>query len=115
VDNLLDTAIITELREMPPLEGVSMLQELVDLFLEGAPQRIAQISESLNDAPRLAFHAHALKSMSLNLGAKAIVRLSQQLEELGRAGLLKPAPALLKELEAAYMQTKARLLPLREH
>ena len=33
----------------------------------------------------LAFHAHALKSMSLNLGAKRIVELSQQLEDLGRA------------------------------
>ena len=42
-DNLLDQAVILELRNMPPSEGVGMLQELVDLFLEGAPQRIAQI------------------------------------------------------------------------
>ena len=36
-DNLLDQAIIAELRNMPPSDGVSMLQELVDLFLESAP------------------------------------------------------------------------------
>ena len=40
----LDQNMIAELREMPPTDGVSMLRELVDLFLEGAPQRITQIS-----------------------------------------------------------------------
>src|SRR5262249_26682758 len=38
-EQLLDQAIIAELRDMPPSDGVSMLRELVDLFLEGAPQR----------------------------------------------------------------------------
>ena len=59
------------------------------------PQRIAQISQSINDGPMLAFHAHALKSMSLNLGAKRIVELSQKLEELGRARNVarRPRPA----------------------
>ena len=77
------------------------------------PQRIAQISQSINDGPMLAFHAHALKSMSLNLGAKRIVELSQKLEELGRARNVHGAPALLQELETAFAQTKAQLLALR--
>ncbi len=112
-DNLLDQAIIAELRNMPPSDGVSMLQELVDLFLEAAPQRIAQISQSINDGPMLAFHAHALKSMGLNLGVKRIVELSQKLEDLGRARNAHGAPALLQELETAFTQTKAQLLTLR--
>ena len=107
------TAIIAELRNMPPADGVSMLQELVDLFLEGAPPRIAQISQSINDGPMLAFHAHALKSMALNLGAKRIVELSQKLEDLGRARNVHGAPAVLRELESAFTQTKTQLLTLR--
>jgi len=99
---------------MPPSDGVSMLRELVDLFLENAPDRIEQISQSITDPTKLAFHAHALKSMSLNLGAKRIVELSQKLEELGRAGNVSEAPALLKDLEAAFTQTRTQLLPLRE-
>ena len=91
-----------------------MLRELVNLFLEGAPQRIAQISQSINDGPMLAFHAHALKSMSLNLGAKRVVELAQKLEDLGRARNVHGAPALLKELENAYTQTKSQLLALRD-
>jgi CheY-like chemotaxis protein/HPt (histidine-containing phosphotransfer) domain-containing protein len=114
-ENLLDQAVIADLRAMPPADGVSMLQELVGLFLENAPQRIAQISQSINDAPMLAFHAHALKSMSLNLGAKRIIELSQKLEELGRTRNVHSAPALLSELEAAFTQTKAQLVALREH
>ena len=113
-DNLLDQMVILELRNMAPSEGVSMLRELVDLFLEGAPQRIAQISQSINDGPMLAFHAHALKSMSLNLGAKRIVELSQKLEDLGRARNVRGAPALLKEFESSFTQTKAQLLALRD-
>ena len=115
VESLLDQSIIAELREMPPSDGVSMLHELVDLFLDGAPQRIAQIGQAIEDPSKLAFYAHALKSMSLNLGAKRIVELSQKLEELGRAGDLAQAKPLLKELETTFNQTKAQLLPLRDN
>ena len=62
----------------------------------------------------LAFHAHALKSMSLNLGAKRIVELSQKLEDLGRTRNVHGAPALLRELEVAYSQTRSQLVALRE-
>jgi CheY-like chemotaxis protein/HPt (histidine-containing phosphotransfer) domain-containing protein len=113
-EELLDQSIIAELREMPPDEGISMLRELVDLFLEGAPQRIGQIVQSLEDAKQLAFHAHALKSMSLNLGAKRVVEIAQKLEDMGRAGQTAEAPALLKELELVYAQTRLQLMPLRE-
>ncbi len=112
-DHLLDQTVIAGLRHMPPTNGVSMLRELVDLFLEAAPQRIAQISQSINDGPMLAFHAHALKSMGLNLGVKRIVELSQKLEDLGRGRNLHGAPALLQELQTAFTQTKAQLLSLR--
>ena len=113
-DNLLDQIVILELRNTRPSDGVSMLEELVDLFLEGAPQRMAQISQSINDGPMLAFHAHALKSMSLNLGAKRMVELSQKLEDLGRARNVHGAPALLKELETVFAQTQAQLVVLRD-
>ncbi|HSU55597.1 MAG TPA: response regulator [Candidatus Dormibacteraeota bacterium] len=115
LEQVLDQGIISELREMPPSDGVSMLRELVDLFLEGAPQRIAQLGQSTTNSEQLAFHAHALKSMSLNLGAKRLVELSKQLEEIGRVGKMNEAQPLLRELEVAFAQTKAHLLPLRDN
>jgi CheY-like chemotaxis protein/HPt (histidine-containing phosphotransfer) domain-containing protein len=113
-ESLLDQSILAELREMPSSDGVSIVRELVDLFLEGAPQRIAQIHQTLNDPPKLAFHAHALKSMGLNLGTKRVVELSQKIEELGRSGKVTDAPDLLRELEIVFSQTKVHLLPLRD-
>ena len=46
-DSLLDQSLLAELRGMPPAGGDNMLNELIDLFLETAPQRIAQINEFL--------------------------------------------------------------------
>jgi CheY-like chemotaxis protein/HPt (histidine-containing phosphotransfer) domain-containing protein len=112
-ESLIDQTILADLRDMPPSDGVSMLQELIDLFLEGAPQRIIQIVQAASEPAALAFHAHALKSMSLNLGAKRIIELSQKLEELGRSGDLEAVGPLLQELQTTFTLTKAQLLPLR--
>jgi CheY-like chemotaxis protein/HPt (histidine-containing phosphotransfer) domain-containing protein len=114
-ESLLDASILDELRGMTATDEDDIVRELVDLFLEGAPQRMAQIRQALADPPALAFHAHALKSLSLNLGAKRIVEICQTLEELGRSGNTTEAAGLLGELEVAFNQTKLHLLPLREH
>ena len=110
---LLDEDTIAELREMPPSDGGSMLCELIDLFLESAPARITQIYQLGSDPQKLAFHAHALKSMGLSLGARRIIELAQKLEDLGRVGDVHTAPDLVRELESTFSQTKAQLLILR--
>jgi CheY-like chemotaxis protein/HPt (histidine-containing phosphotransfer) domain-containing protein len=112
--DLLDPAVIADLRAMPPAEGVSMLHELIDLFLQGAPERLAQIGQALHEPSQLAFHAHALRSMSLNLGATRIVALAQKLEDLARKEDLHDVRPILDDLAAVFAQTKAQLLPLRE-
>ncbi len=115
VEQLLDPEVISELRAMPPSdEGVTMLRELVDLFLETAPKRLEQINAAADNPEQLAFHAHAMKSMSLNLGAKRMVELARALEDLGRESKLTDVAPLIKELDSAFVHTKAHLLPLRD-
>jgi signal transduction histidine kinase/HPt (histidine-containing phosphotransfer) domain-containing protein len=111
---LLDENVIADLREMPPTNGVSMLRELIDLFIESAPTRVTQIVQSTDDPKKLAFHAHALKSMSLNMGAKRIIELAQRLENLGNSGKTTGAMSIIQELETVFTQTKVQLLVLRE-
>jgi CheY-like chemotaxis protein len=113
-ESLLDHSILAELREITPANGISIVRELIDLFLQTAPKSIAQINQSLNEPNQLSFHAHTLRSMSLNLGAKRMVELSQKLEDLSRSGNLTEAPNMLRELESAFSQTKTHLLPLRD-
>jgi len=110
----LDESILAELRDMPPSDGASILRELIDLFLDNAPPRILQIRNFSTDAAKLAFHAHALKSMSLNLGCKRVVEFAQKLEDLGRSGSVQGAAELIQDLEGAYSQTKLRLIEMRD-
>ena len=111
---LLDESILAEFREMPSSDGVNIVRELVDLFLDSAPLTLARLKEGAKDPAQLAFHAHALKSMSLNLGARRIVEISQRLETLARAGEVVAGGNLLAELDTIFAQTKVQLLRLRE-
>ena len=112
--DLLDSNIIAELREMPATDGVTMLRELIGLFLEAAPKQLEAIRESSNHPANLAFHAHALKSMSLNLGARRIVELTKRLEQMGRDGAVHGAQPLVSELENTFILTCAQLETIRE-
>ncbi len=111
---LLDETILAELRDMPPTDGVNIVRELVDLFLESAPLAIGQIKASLDDKSKLAFHAHALKSMSLNLGARRMVDIAQRLEALAHSGGTENLENLLAELDTAVTQTCVQLSRVRE-
>ena len=112
--HLLDESLIAELRGLPPADGATMLKELIDLFLESAPQRITQINQFLSDPQKMAFHAHALKSMSLNLGANRIADLCQKLEEMAHAGNEESVARLSQELERTFRLTHAELISLRD-
>ena len=111
---LLDQTLISELRGMPPAGGATMLKELIELFLEHAPGRISQINQFLNDPQKLAFHAHALKSMSLNLGANRIAQLCQKLEEMAHSGNEESIARLAQELDRTFRLTQAELVSLQE-
>lgn len=111
---VLDTSILAELRDIPPTEGISMLRELIEMFLDSAPARINQIEQSVGEPAKLAFHAHALKSMGLNLGCKRVVNLAGQLEDMARLGTVQDALPMVRELEAAFAETKVELDKLRE-
>jgi CheY-like chemotaxis protein/HPt (histidine-containing phosphotransfer) domain-containing protein len=113
-DELVDPAAIAELRGMPAAGGVTMLREVIDLFVETAPRSVKQISETINDPPKLTFHAHTLKSMSLTLGAKKIVGLCRELEKMGHEGEVEGAERLAGELREVLQQTEAVLLALRD-
>lgn len=113
-EELLDFAVIEEVRQMPSSSEESMFNELVDLYLQTAPERMAAIRKVLSDGEKLAFAAHALKSMSLHLGAKKVVSLAARLEQAGRSGDLEQAPALLRDLEAVLARTRIRLLSCKE-
>jgi signal transduction histidine kinase/HPt (histidine-containing phosphotransfer) domain-containing protein/BarA-like signal transduction histidine kinase len=112
--DFVDYSMIEDLRTIPPIKGTTMLQEVIDLFLESAPEKMKQIHDSLGAPEALAEHAHSLRSMSLQLGAKRVVAMASRLEGMGRNRELGEAPTVYHSLRTAFEETKPHLLALRK-
>ncbi|PSC06869.1 hybrid sensor histidine kinase/response regulator [Alsobacter soli] len=70
---LLDQETFGELEAMAGADGGAFLRRVAGLYLEHAPRALAQLEASLGgDAADQARAAHALKSMSFNIGAAAV-------------------------------------------
>jgi signal transduction histidine kinase/HPt (histidine-containing phosphotransfer) domain-containing protein/BarA-like signal transduction histidine kinase len=113
-ETLLDRTLLEELRQLPAGENLNMLQELIDLYHQTAPQQLHQIRQAMADPTQLAFQAHSLKSTSMSLGARKVVALCQRIERAARAGQLDPVPGLVTELESALQNTLRELACLRD-
>ncbi len=109
----LDRTILEDLAGVPPSDGKSLLNELIEIFLLNAPKELALIRQHLANPSELVSHAHALKSMCLSLGAKRVSELSNRLEDLGRSGNLAAAGETCAILERTFAATRHELMALR--
>ena len=82
------------------LGSATIVHELIDLFISELPQQVAAVCEAAfnGDAAGLAFAAHRLHSGSGNFGTRRLDAVCAQLEDLGRAGKLVEAAAMLQRL-----------------
>ena len=78
-----------------------LLQRMIRTFLRDTPKRMTALAAALrrNNAGELASLGHALKGSVSLFGAEPARKLAQELQELGRAGDLSAAPALLNSLQ----------------
>ena len=106
---VLDYAVLENLRSLQEEGDPDLLTELVEVFEEDAPPRLAAIREATErgDAPTVERAAHTLKGSSGNLGATKMSETARLLEEAARAGDLSAAPTLLDRLEADFEETRA--------
>ncbi len=110
-DKCLSQKIIDGLRE------VEALDEVIEIYLETAPQLLLGISGAVNSADPLALRrsAHSLKSISGTLGAFRLFELCEELELMGRMvtdennSLSPKACVVLEQVEAEYQRVEAAL------
>jgi diguanylate cyclase (GGDEF)-like protein len=90
-------ADLDQLREIYDANGVSLLDKAIALYLQTAPEIAENLRQAAADSQPelLASMAHALKSSSANLGAKALSKTCLMLETAGRQADLAAIPALL--------------------
>ncbi|HEY3841559.1 MAG TPA: Hpt domain-containing protein [Bryobacteraceae bacterium] len=93
----IDPESLAELRGLPDGEGGELLNHLIDLFLEDAPQAIADLHQALAaaDAPAIARLAHTIRGTGGYFGAHRFQALCGTIEVAGRTGDLAPVAGLL--------------------
>ena len=99
------------LERLVRIGGQGFLLEMIALFLEHAPQRLAAAREGLEEGDFAVLYraSHSLKSTAGNLGARALQATAEQVEGRAVAEDLDAAVPLLEEMEARYDQVRAEL------
>jgi len=89
----------------------SLHAEIIQMFLEDCPMRVAEIHAAVEsrDAVTLVSSAHALKGSAAYLSASIVRGCAAELERLGRERNLAAAPALVDQLDAAVAALSAVL------
>ena len=100
--------------ELRQTSGAEFIAELVDAFLEDAPQQIAELRASLDrhDAETFRRAAHSLKSNSATFGAHRMAEVARGLEISGKEDNLEGASRRINELESVYQKVAQELKEL---
>ncbi|WP_417459217.1 response regulator [Kordiimonas sp.] len=80
-------------------------------YLTAGPNMLSDIGDAItaDDAPRIQFLAHKLKSTAQVFGAESVADLAAQLEIMGKNNATAPAPQIFHELHIAYERTQRAL------
>jgi len=113
-DPTIDMQAIDGLRELSPDAGADFLRELIEIYLQDTPQRMAEMEDALakKDIPGFTRAAHTIKGSSSNFGAVKLTKLAHALEMQGKSGNVSDSPAScvsLREEFAAVSQVLARI------
>jgi len=93
----------------------ALLGELIDSYLQDTPPLLVALRRCLDEGNAVGLRqaAHPLKSSSRDFGATRLSELARELEEMGKAGTLEGAAALVALVEAEYLSVKAALEAVR--
>ena len=100
---VLDESALDRLREWG---GDRLLGQMIKLFLENAPTRMAQIrvGASGTDLQEAEKGAHSLKSSAANVGALTLRGIAADIERAAGGGDTEQVNELLPSIEAAFAE-----------
>jgi HPt (histidine-containing phosphotransfer) domain-containing protein len=107
----IDPEAIENLRALTPDDPDSFLRDIIGIFLDDTPQRIAELRQGLanDDQAQFTRAAHSIKGSSSNLGATQLRAISSELEHRGKTESLAGLAGLVDELEKIFAATRAAL------
>ena len=111
---IVDADSIANLRDLNPGDNGEFLREIITIYLEDTPKRIAEMKEALasGDASTFTRSAHTIKGSSSNVGALALRGVAEQLEKAGKSGGLAGLSAQIEECDRQFALAAAELRKL---
>lgn len=108
---VLDPQIIENLRQLTADGEPDVLAEVLQLFLQDVPRRIAKLRAACaaGDAVEVYKAAHSLKGSAGNIGAQTLFALCRQLDDKGRAGDLTDAAQLVDTLDREFARVEVAI------
>ena len=110
-DITLDFSVLATLRDLSEPGQPDPVVELIDLFLEDAPDRLHAMETSLDrrDTEALKLAAHSLKGSAKNLGAKPLAKICAELEKQASAADWDSTLLTLKAIGQEFEKLRAVL------
>jgi HPt (histidine-containing phosphotransfer) domain-containing protein len=108
---VLDPAVISGLRQLTPPGEPDVLAEVLRLFLDEVPPRIARLrnawtSGNIEEMHRL---AHSLKGSAGNIGASRLYDVCSRLDAMGKAGDIVAAATMVDALGVEYAKVESEI------
>jgi HPt (histidine-containing phosphotransfer) domain-containing protein len=107
----IDPEAINNLRELNPGDGGEFLKEIIGIYIEDTPKRIADLKSSMaaGDVALFTRSAHTIKGSSANVGAFVLKGVAERMESLSRREGLKGMPTLVADCEAEFARAAEEL------
>ena len=108
---VLDAKMLQEIQCIAGEEGTAFLVSTIDTYLEDASKMLQNIRDAIaqKQAEVLYQTAHTLKTTSAFLGAERFSQLCQELENMGKTGILTVTPEFVNRIETEYKRVKLAL------
>ncbi len=110
-DTIIDPEAIENLRALNPDDDDAFLKDIIGIFLEDTPERIAELKQCLvvYDQPKFTRAAHSIKGSASNLGAMRVRSVAEKLEHQSRNSGLEGLEPLIATLDQEFAAAKAEL------
>jgi CheY-like chemotaxis protein/HPt (histidine-containing phosphotransfer) domain-containing protein/anti-sigma regulatory factor (Ser/Thr protein kinase) len=99
---------IENIREVEKQTGRSLLPSIFQGFVNQMEEKLSEINSHIESGDSIALYrtAHAIKSMSANIGAERVRAISSQIETAGRDNKLANLQKFVNELDHGYCEFK---------
>lgn len=103
---VVDLEAINNLRSLGDEGDDTFLREIIGIYLEDTPQRIADLRRSFQsgETPLFTRSAHTIKGSSANVGASRVRGIAERIEHRSKSEPLAGLAVLLDELDVAFAE-----------